>query len=236
MLYADSRFGAVGTLQLDGSAIPRTRPSREFKSFNAEIDLKGNPIYHSSSIPAKFYEAIPTSSLSFDIQVNGFVGTIWLDAATSDTISVESWRKAGRPFGSWTWSGEPFTGSIPFASSIPVGNYTYFRVSYQTPTISGQAAIFNVSKDNGEYTVTVNQGGTGYGMGAIIKIPGSQVGGVDVTNDLYVTVSGIEAGGSSYVISSITSVVWHGTASIGSGTYVVSGINYSGTVDTIIVS
>lgn len=237
MLYADSRFGAVGTMQLDGSAIPTVRPAREFKSFTAEIDLKGNPIYHSSSIPTKFYEAVPTDTLSFDIQVNGFVGTIWLDAATSDTISSESWRQAGRPFGSWTWDGAPFSGSVPFAVAVPVGNYTYFRVSYQTPTVNGQAAIFNVTRTNGVYTsVTVNQGGTGYSMGAIIRIPGSVLGGVDNDNDLYVTVNAIEAGGSSYVVSSITSVSWQGTAAAGSGTYVVSGINYSGNVDTVVVS
>jgi hypothetical protein len=234
-LYGDSRFGALGKMEIVGSAVATTRPAKVFKDFTAEIDLHGNPIWHSSSIPAKFYEAVKTTTLTFDIHVIGFVGSIWIDATENDTINPEAYRKAGRPFGTWIWSGSPYTGSIPFATSVPVDDYAYFRVSYQTPTMNGTGALFNVTASNGTYTVTVNKGGTGYSVGAIMKVPGSLLGGVDGTNDLFVTVTGLEGGTSSYTVSSITSVTNTGT-SIGSGTYTVSGINYSGIVDSITVS
>jgi hypothetical protein len=235
ILYADSRFGAIGTIELVGNAMPVFRDPKIVKDFTAEIDLHGNPIWHSSSIPAKFYEAVKTTTLTFDIHVIGFVGSIWIDATENDTINPEAYRKAGRPFGTWIWSGSPYTGSIPFATSVPVDDYAYFRVSYQTPTMNGTGALFNVTASNGTYTVTVNKGGTGYSVGAIMKVPGSLLGGVDGTNDLFVTVTGLEGGTSSYTVSSITSVTNTGT-SIGSGTYTVSGINYSGIVDSITVS
>jgi hypothetical protein len=238
ILYSDSRFGATGTIELIGNAMPTFRDPVVYTDFTAEIDLNGNPIYHGSAIPTTFYEAVPTTNLSVDIQVSGFVGSIWIDATTADTISVESWRAAGKPFGSWVQTTEDglFNGTIPFGSNLEIGKYKYFRVSYKTPTISGQAASFNVIRAAGAYTVTINEGGTGYGANSLIKIAGSQVGGVDGVNDIILTVTALEGGFSSYTVSAIVGITWTGTAAIGSGTYLVSGTNYSGTIDSVTVS
>jgi hypothetical protein len=238
MLYSDSRFGATGTIELIGNAMPTFKDNRVYKDFTAEIDLKGNPIYHGSAIPATFYEAVPTTTLSFEIHVTGFTGAVWLDATTADTISVESWRAAGKPFGSWVRTTDDglYTGVIPFAAEIPVGEYKYFRVSYQTPNMNGQAATFDVTRADGEYTVTVHAGGTGYSAGSLIRIPGSQVGGVDGANDIIISVTQLEGGISSYTVSAIVDVAWTGTAASGTGTYLVSGTNYSGSVDSVTVS
>lgn len=235
-LYGDTRFGLAGTIELIANAMPVVREPKVYKDFTAEIDLNGNPIYHSSAMPVKFYEAIKTTSVDLAIDVVGFKGTIWVEAATSDTISVESWRNAGKPFGSWIWDGSLFTGTIPFGSALPIGDYTHFRVSYQTPTLNGRSAIFRVTKENNTYSVTLEKGGTGYGVGAVLRVPGSLLGGVDVTNDLYITVTSLEGGISSYAVSSIVSFTWEGTASNGTGTYSVSGINYAGVVDKITLS
>ena len=117
-LYGDTRFGLAGTIELVTDAMPKVRGPKVYKDFTAEIDLKGNPIYHSSSIPTKFYEAIKTTTVDLAINVVGFKGTIWVEAATSDTVSVESWRKAGKPFGSWINEDALFTGTIPFGSNL----------------------------------------------------------------------------------------------------------------------
>lgn len=238
MLYSDTRFGATGTIELIGNAMPTFRDDRIYKSFTSEIDLNGNPIFHSSAIPAKFYESIPTDTLSFEIHVTGFVGSIWLDATENDTINAEAFRKAGKPFGSWTQLAVDglYSGIIPFGTNIPVGDYSYFRVSYQASSLTGIGATFNVTKSNNNYNITVRNSGTAYMTGSLIKIPGSQLGGIDGINDVIITVSGVEGIGSSYSIGSIGSVTWSGTASDGTGTYVVSGTNYSGIVDKVIVS
>jgi hypothetical protein len=242
MLYADSRFGAVGTIELVGSAMPTFRDNRVYDSWTAEIDLKGMPIYHTSAIPAKFYEAVPTESMSFEIHASGFIGSVWIDATKNGTTNVEAWRAAGKPFGSWTQLPEDdkFTGVIPFGSNIPVGEYQYFRISYTTSTISGVGAGFKVTLADNVYNVTVQSGGTGYAVGAMIKVPGSQMGGVDGVNDLILTVTGVDASSagftSSYAVSSVTAVTWSGTAIDGTGTYLVTGTNIAGSIDRVIVS
>ena len=237
MLYSNSKFDAIGTIELVGNAMPVVRDPRIIKAFTSEIDLNGNPIFHSSAIITKFYEAIPTTSFDFEIHVTGFSGTIWIDAATTDTISVESFRPAGKPFGSWTQlpADGLFTGVIPYGNSIPIGDYTYFRVSYQASSLTGYGATFDVIKSGGNYTVKVKAYGTNYMAGSLIKIPGSQLGGLDGVNDIIVTVVSVEGIGSSYSMGSIGNISWTGTASSGTGTYVVTGSNYSGVVDSVTI-
>ena len=125
ILYTDSHFGALGNLELVGSAVPITKPDRVFDSFTGEIDYMGNVLNHSSAIPAKYYEAIPTTSLNFSINCTDFVGTVYLEATTDQTISVESFRDSPQ-LQSWT-TNTPTTSSITF-SSIPICNYCYFRI------------------------------------------------------------------------------------------------------------
>jgi hypothetical protein len=245
MLYGDSRFGATGKIELIGNAMPTFRDDRIYNTFTGEIDLKGLPTYHSSSIPAKFYEAVATSELSFEVALagdvnvpgSGFVGSIWLEATTNDTISVDSFK--GSVFlGSFTASKDsPRIAPVVF-TNIPVRNYSYFRVSYQTPTANGVGAAFTVTKSNNVYSVVLRSGGTAYAAGSQMKVLGSLVGGIDGINDLIITAD--EVGSqviSSYTISSITSISWTGTASDGdSGTYIVSGTNITGKVVSVTVS
>lgn len=239
MLYADSRFGAVSTIELVGSAMPITRPNRVFKSFTAEIDLNGVPTNHSSAIPAKFYEAVPTSILSFDVDVRGFVGSVWLEATKATTISVESFKHSDylRSFTSTITA--PATTIVSFAD-IPVGEYQYFRISYSTPTANGVGSSYTVTKENGTYTVTIRAGGTGYAVGSQMKVLGSVLGGVDGINDLIISVTAIDGASqgnvSSYALSSVSSISFAGTASAGTGTYIVTGTNITGTVDKVTVS
>jgi len=243
LLYADARFGAVGTIELVGNAMPNIRPEKTYNTFTAEIDLKGVPIYHSSAIPCKFYEAVPTEYLSFDIYVTNFAGSIWLDATTNSTINLQAFQSAGKPFGAWNQSSADglYTGVIPFGSNIPVGNYEYFRVSYQSPSVNGVGASFDIRQSGTIYTVAIHNSGTGYTVGSIIKVPGSQLGGIDGINDLIITVTAVDGvsstAPSSYTISSIAHVTWIGTAVDNGNFYpALTGANFSGTIDKIIVS
>jgi hypothetical protein len=127
MLYADSRFGAVGTIELDGSAMPVFRDPIVYKDFYAEIDLLGHELYHSTAIPAKFYEAAKSNNFTFIVNTIGFTGTIKLEATTDDTISVESFRVRGKELDSTTLTNA--TGSIEFTATAD--EYSYFRINFQ---------------------------------------------------------------------------------------------------------
>ena len=239
LLYADSRFGAVGTIELVGSAMPEFRDSRVYESFTAEIDLKGIPTWHTSAIPAKFYEAVPTSVLSFDIELQGFVGSVWVEATKSSTISVESFKQ-GAYLRSFTATVDaPATTTVAF-NDVLIGDFSYFRVSYSTPISMGVGASFTATLNNNAYAVELRAGGTGYSVGSQLKVLGSVMGGTDGINDLIITVTGVDASSagytSSYAVSSITSFTVSGVAADGAETYIVTGTNISGTVDKVTVS
>ena len=242
MLYSNAHFGASNTIELDTTSMPLAQPDRIYNTFTAEIDIQGIPIHHSSAIPSKFYQAVKSKYLTFCIYVTGFTGSVWLEATTQPAISHESFKAAGHPAGSWTQqlSDGLFTGMIPYGFRVPIEDYTYFRVSYQTPSTNGVGASFYVTKKDSSYTVKIRSGGTGYSLGSQIKISGSQIGGIDNINDLILTVTGLDTAGagtvpSSYATSSIVSVNTNGNAGTGTGEYLVTGKNYSGIVNKIIV-
>jgi hypothetical protein len=244
LLYADSRFGAVGTIELVGDAMPIVKKDRVYDTFTAEIDLKGQPIYHSSAIPTKFYEAVPTQQLSFDIDFSGYInqpgsgftGSVWIEATKNHTINTEAFK--GAPYlRSQTF--DDFTGTWSPAA-VNVGEYQYFRVSYATPTATGVGATFNVTTNGTDYVVEVRAGGTGYAAGAKLKVLGSLLGGVDGINDLIITVQSVDGAStgyiSSYSVSSAVGVTWTGVAVSGTAQYIVTGTNITGTVDRVTVS
>lgn len=128
MMYADTKFGAVATIELIGNAMPTFRDDRIYKTFTGEINFMGNVVYHTSSIPATFYESVPTAHMSFEIAISGFVGKIWLEGTTASTISVNSYLHAQ----------QLASQSILLARSTPVifnnidvAYFKYFRILYQ---------------------------------------------------------------------------------------------------------
>lgn len=143
LLYADSKFGAIGKMELVGSALPTFRDDRVYNTFTGEIDSIGNVIQHSSAIPAKFYEAVPTESLSFDIDTIGYIGTITLEGTTASTVSVESWRNAAAVRTYTVSSRLSETDPVSFSwNNVPVEKYNYFRVKWTQYTLS-VAGVFN---------------------------------------------------------------------------------------------
>ena len=130
-LYTDSRFNAVGTMELVASATPSTRSSIVYDRFSGEINFMGNVINHTSAIPAKYYEAVPTSTLTVTVNVTNFTGTIYLEGTEDSTISVESFRNATQisptPYNT-------YTGTITFPP-VQVGKNNYFRASWKYPDI-----------------------------------------------------------------------------------------------------
>jgi hypothetical protein len=234
MLYGDSRFGAVGRIELVGDAMPTFRDDRVYNTFTAEIDLKGQPTYHSSAIPAKFYEAVPTDELSFEISLKGFTGSVWVEGTTKSTINTEAFKNA--PYlDSYTF--DNFTGA--WNSTQLVEDYQYFRISYTTPVANGVGSSFIVDVENGVYNVQLRAGGTGYGISSQMKVLGSALGGTDGINDLIITVTGVDGYSgynvSSYAQGAINVFTTSGSGS-GNGTYIVTGKNITGTVDKVTVS
>ena len=77
----------------------------------------------------------------------------------------------------------------------------------------GTNSQFTVDLAGGTYTVTVDQGGEDYGVNQTFTIVGSELAGTDVTNDLTITITGVDAAGT------ITSASSAGTANNGTASF-----------------
>ena len=129
ILYADTRFGAMGKMELINNAIPWTdRRVRVYNSFVGEIDFTGSVIYHTSAIPAKFYEAQATQMMQFSIEMLGFVGSIWIKGTRDSSISVDSFKHSD------TLLIEKYIDANSTTlvwADVPVNEFNYFRVYYE---------------------------------------------------------------------------------------------------------
>ena len=146
ILYGDSRFGAVGTIELIGNAMPTFRDDRVYKDFTAEIDLHGLPISKSSAISSTFYEAEKTTSINFTIDYTGFKGIIWIEGTAQSTINTEAFKPEYRihEFPELTSA----TSGI-FTVTLDIGEYKYFRVRYQNSKLTDVTAT-NLSGTTGK--------------------------------------------------------------------------------------
>jgi hypothetical protein len=134
-LYADSRFGVAGTMELISNAMPTFRDDRVYNTFTGEIDFAGNIQHRSSAIPAKFYETEPTTTVSFEVNISsGFLGKVYLEGTTDMTISVNSFLNAGQTTIFDNISSNVKTSAVSTVTiTMPVGSNNYFRLTWQWP-------------------------------------------------------------------------------------------------------
>lgn len=92
MLYGDTRFGAVGKMELVGNAMPTFRNEQVVTSFYS--DMSYNTIeaenYHSSAIPVRFYEAVPTTDATIQFTLDALDAEIVIEATSDASVSSES--------------------------------------------------------------------------------------------------------------------------------------------------
>jgi hypothetical protein len=131
-LYTDSRFSAVGTIEIVESAVPVTRSNKVYDRFSGEINYMGNVTNHTSAVPCKFYEAVTTTHLNFSITTHNFIGTIYVEGTEDSTISVESFKNATKL---QTFDTSVATSSTVTFTNVPVGKYNYLRISWTYPNI-----------------------------------------------------------------------------------------------------
>jgi len=99
VLYADTQFGALGTIEVVGSATPTSRSVQVLDSFTADLSYSSliNEYLHSSPALIKYYEAIPTTSAKLDFVFSSLSGTVIIEATADATISSESFPANGNP-------------------------------------------------------------------------------------------------------------------------------------------
>ena len=137
-LYTDSRFSAVGKIEVIGYATPTPHATTIYDRFYGEINFMGNVIQHTSATPCKFYEAVPTTSMNFSIHLTNFIGTVYVEATEDMTVSVESFANATQ-LQSMTYSVATTTtltfNNVPVANPVTGQNYNYMRVNWTFPDV-----------------------------------------------------------------------------------------------------
>ena len=104
---------------------------------------------------------------------------------------------------------------------------TYNTVTTTNVTGTGTSATFNVTRSGTVYSVTRASGGSGYANGNVIKVLGSNLGGISPANDLIITVTGVTTGAinSNGFTWSGTSVSWTSGTAYVLGDVVLFGAN-----------
>ena len=144
MLYGDTRFGATGTIELIGNAMPLIRDSKVYDDFYGIGDFNNTTItYTSSSVPLKFKEATPPTLAEIVIALDELDGLVWVEATKDTVIGNESFTYKGTKLENQTVT--PVDATITF-SDIDISQYTYIRVNYtKDPTVTtGKVVNFTI--------------------------------------------------------------------------------------------
>jgi hypothetical protein len=128
MLYGDTRFGATGTIELIGNAMPLIRDSKVYDDFYGVGDFNNTTItYTSSAVPLKFREATPPTLAEILVSLDELEGIVWVEATKDTVIGNESFTYKGTKIANQTVV--PADTSHTF-SDIDITGYTYLRVCY----------------------------------------------------------------------------------------------------------
>lgn len=131
-----------------------------------------------------------------------------------DGMWVVVGSKEGTTFGANDFVSADWTSSWPLITSkafttVAVSSVNYTAVEQNSTSGIGSNALFDITRSDAVYTVTISggEGGTGYVDGDTITILGSVLGGTDGVNDLVITVDSVAA-----VTGEILSISSVGTA------------------------
>lgn len=129
ILYGDSRFGAVGKMELVGSALPTFRDEQVVTSFYSDMsyDTIASENFHSSAIPVKFYEAVPTTIATLDFSFSSLDASIKIEATKDASISSESFTLRGTVLDTFAVTTNIISLTKTYSN---LGEYAYIRISY----------------------------------------------------------------------------------------------------------
>jgi len=242
-------YAYAGYLAEDGGRIRATNGNTSYGTYGVVslgYDLTETPVTGTVYNQSRQVQATVQSSLGAGAQIIKFnyanSGTNYLTATTnllkfSNAFTGAAWQTDGNiefdkvgiaPTGyteSYYLTGLAAATTSYIFQDVTIAPAGAIYTNIPSTTISGigAAATFNVTITSTAYVVTVNQGGSGYVQGNQVYILGSVLGGVNVTNDLILTVNTVSG-------STILSVVSAGTVPLGSAlSYTVSAYIKQGT-------
>ena len=144
---------------------------------------------------------------------------------SSPTLQTNAWTLTG------TTSNSTDAYIYQDISVTPTG-FLYTALTTLNVSGSGGSATFDITVGATAYTAVVNSGGTGYVTGNIMRVLGSQLGGVDGVNDCFLTVASL-AGSSILTVTVTGTVPTNSSLKYTTSIYVKQGSSNSIDIDAI---
>ena len=230
-------YNYAGYFAEDGGRIRATNGNSSYGTYgciaegydDSEVPISGLVDNQSTQVQASVQSAFGVSAELLKMQY-GNAGSGYNTLATnllnhSNLFTESSWTTDGNltlqqnttsPSGyadAWTITGNTSTSDSSYIYqniSISPNGKVYTNVSGTNITGLGNGATFDITVGATAYSVVVNQGGTNYVGGNQINILGSQLGGIDGTNDCVITVASL--GGSAIQNVTVSGTVPEGSA------------------------
>ena len=233
-----SYYGYAGYFAEDGGRIRATNGNTSYGVYgviaegfdDTEVPISGKIDNQSSQVQADVQNAFGTAAEILSMQYNN-AGSNYLESTTNMLLHsnsfLETWQSDGNVTFqrnttspdingdsiAWTLTGTTSSTDNSYVYqtvNIPEVGAVYVGLSTLNVTGSGSSATFDITVGASSYSAIVNGGGGGYVVGNELRILGSQLGGVDGTNDCFLTVQSLA--GSSILSVTVTGVVPEGSA------------------------
>jgi hypothetical protein len=224
-LYTDSQYGTTAILEISGDVYGDIEDSRIVDTFNytnpiTQGELTPPAWFVSEIIDAKPYTQPADALHTFQFYSTNYDGSVIIQGSLDNqgaTPRERSWAEIA---------------SVDLTSQSyknVTGKYNWFRIKH-IPSGSSNTASFVVSQNlSRSYSVDIYTAGRNYKVNDTITILGNNLGGEQSTNDLTITVTGVD------LLGKITSISWAGLSYPGVKTFVLSGTASSvGTIDKIL--
>jgi hypothetical protein len=223
LLYMDSQYGALGTIEIKEGIDGEVQPSAEVRSFlltdPLASDASVGEFYVSDIIDTNRNTQTAQSVHTFQFYCSEFTGRVQIEGSLDNSATPKEWV---------TVSDLDFENETLLYENV-VGKYNWFRIKHSA--IDNGTARFTVGQNfNLEYSVSIYDGGGAYRVGDVITIIGSSLGGANGINDLDITVTSVNYAGS------ITGITWSGTSIFGVRSFVLKGTGLPsvGTIDKVL--
>lgn len=182
VLYADTQFGAVGKMELLGSAVSVSTPERYITRFNLLSNKDDKPeviTWYSDAVEIRkpnFIQAASADAIELDFKFNKSDAVVTVQFTQDEVVNAYTEWTDALSFGVF-----PSDTSATKTISNPTYNrdYAWMRVKFIQTTYNGTGATVNISKVDGGTTYTFLEGkpGKGYRVGETFTVNGLRLGG-----------------------------------------------------------
>lgn len=224
-LYIDSQYGTNANLEISGDVYGDLDDSRIVDTFSYTDPITQGEVtppawFVSEIIDAKPYTQPANALHTFQFYSTNYDGSVVIQGSLDN--------QGGSPRES-SWAEIASVDLSTQSYKNITGKYNWFRIKH-IPSGSSNTASFVISQNlSMSYSVNIYTAGRNYHVNDTITILGNKLGGEQSTNDLVITVTGVNN------LGQISSISWSGLSYPGVKTFVLSGTASTvGTIDKIL--